>query len=134
MPTSFFTEIICLYNKLMKLSGSKLNSSYILNNQIQYITITDNKKSYDHKIKYRDRKCEIKKEMTYTIVFVVVAEDRKSSILSELCHLCNDVVIDGLQDYHGLRIAWTNLQQWSHFTAGISGRSNKHASKICTGM
>jgi len=49
--------------------------------------------------------------MTYAIVFVVVTENRKSSVLSELRRLCNDGIVNGLQHYHCRGVARTNLQQ-----------------------
>ena len=48
--------------------------------------------------------------MTYAVVFVVVTEDGKSSVLSELCSLRDDGIVNGLQHYHRLGIARTNLQ------------------------
>jgi len=46
---------------------------------------------------------------TYAVLFVVVAENRKSSILSELCSLQDYLIINSLLYNDCLCIAWTNL-------------------------
>jgi len=59
---------------------------------------------------------------------VVVTEDGKSSVLSELCRLYNHGIINGLQHYHSLCIARTNLQYYSkqtRFVAVMSGRAKQ---------
>jgi len=51
---------------------------------------------------------------TYAVLFVVVAEDGKSSVLSELCGLHNYFIIDSLLHNDRLCIARTDLP--SHHT------------------
>ena len=47
--------------------------------------------------------------MTYTVFFVVVTEDWKSSVLSELCRFHDGVIVNGFQHDHCLCIACTDL-------------------------
>ena len=47
--------------------------------------------------------------MTYSILFVIVAQDRKSSVLSELGCLRNHVIVNCLQYNHSLGVASTDL-------------------------
>jgi len=73
--------------------------------------------------------------MTYSVLFVVVAEDGESSVLSELCRLDNHGVVDRLQHYHSLRIAWTNLRrqnQQNHLSAHIPQPSPVSLRRCCT--
>jgi len=50
-----------------------------------------------------------KNMFTYAILFMVVTEDGKSSVLSELCRLHNYLIVNSLQHDHCLCITWTNL-------------------------